>query len=89
MIPSPPPHTTFKLRGATFRFYLGDSLDVLARVPERSLDAIVTSPPYNLGIRYRTYDDTIPRARYLEWTGSYREPGDHQRYGLDLRSGSP
>jgi site-specific DNA-methyltransferase (adenine-specific) len=65
------PHTTLKIRGATLRFYLGDSLDVLARVPDGALDAIVTSPPYNLGIRYRTYDDTMPRGRYLEWTGEW------------------
>ena len=35
------------------------------------MDAIVTSPPYNLGIQYRTYDDTIPRDRYLAWTGEW------------------
>jgi site-specific DNA-methyltransferase (adenine-specific) len=38
------------------------------RVSRAIARAIVTSPPYNLGIRYRTYDDTIPRSRYLEWT---------------------
>ena len=32
---------------------------------------MVTSPPYNLGIRYRTYDDTLPRSRYLDWTGQW------------------
>ena len=32
---------------------------------------IVTSPPYNLGVRYRTYDDTLPRDRYLDWTGAW------------------
>ncbi len=32
---------------------------------------MVTSPPYNLGIRYRTYDDTIPRGKYLKWTGEW------------------
>ena len=64
-------HTRFKVRGATFRFHLGDSLDVLARLPAASVNAIVTSPPYNLGIRYRTYDDTMPRERYLEWTGRW------------------
>ena len=47
----PQPHTIFKVRGATFRFYLGDSLDILTRLPRTSIDAIVTSPPYNLGIR--------------------------------------
>jgi site-specific DNA-methyltransferase (adenine-specific) len=67
----PQPHTTFTRAGATFRFYLGDSLDILPRFPDASLDAIVTSPPYNLGIRYRTYDDTMPRSRYLEWTGNW------------------
>ena len=35
------------------------------------VDAIVTSPPYNLGIRYRSYDDTMPRERYLEWTAEW------------------
>jgi site-specific DNA-methyltransferase (adenine-specific) len=64
-------HTKFKVRSATFRFYLGDSLDVLSRMPPRSVNVIVTSPPYNLGIRYRTYDDTMPRARYLEWTSRW------------------
>jgi site-specific DNA-methyltransferase (adenine-specific) len=34
-----------------------------------SVSAIVTSPPYNLGIRYRSYEDTLPRADYLEWSG--------------------
>ena len=72
MVPRfPQPHTTFTRAGATFRFYLGDSLEILPRFPKASLDAIVTSPPYNLGIRYRTYDDTMPRSHYLEWTGNW------------------
>ena len=71
MIRFPQPHSSFKIGRATFRFYLGDSLEVLARFPQGSLDAIVTSPPYNLGIRYRTYDDTMPRSRYLDWTGQW------------------
>jgi site-specific DNA-methyltransferase (adenine-specific) len=67
----PQPHSSFEIGRATFRFYLGDCLDVLAEFPQGSLDAIVTSPPYNLGIRYRTYDDTMPRSRYLDWTGQW------------------
>jgi site-specific DNA-methyltransferase (adenine-specific) len=68
---SPKPHTTFKSGSAIFRFYLGDCLQVLEALPSGSLNAIVTSPPYNLGIQYRTYDDTIPRGKYLEWTGEW------------------
>jgi len=67
----PSPHTEFKHNGARFRFYLGDCLTVLGQLPAGSLDAIVTSPPYNLGVRYRTYDDTIPRESYLTWTGEW------------------
>ena len=67
----PTPHTTLKSGGATFRFYLGDSVDVLGRLAPASVSAIVTSPPYNLGVRYRTYDDTLPRDRYLAWTGEW------------------
>lgn len=32
---------------------------------------MVTSPPYNLGVRYRSYDDTLPRDRYLAWTSDW------------------
>ena len=67
----PQPHTTFKSGRATFRFYLGDSLEVLDKLGEGSVDAIVTSPPYNLGINYRSYEDTLPRGEYLEWTGEW------------------
>jgi len=67
----PKPHTTLKSGRAIFRFYLGDSVDLLERLAAGSVSAIVTSPPYNLGIRYRTYDDTLPRDRYLAWTGDW------------------
>ena len=40
-------------------------------MPAGSIDAIVTSPPYNLGIEYSTYDDTMPRDRYLAWTAEW------------------
>jgi len=56
---------------ATFRFYRGDSLRVLDTFEDGSVDVIVTSPPYNLGIRYRSYDDTMPRQEYLSWTAEW------------------
>jgi site-specific DNA-methyltransferase (adenine-specific) len=69
----PRPHTSIKVGPTTLRFYLGDSTELLRRFPRHTIDAIVTSPPYNLGIRYRTYDDTMPRAKYLEWTSDWVE----------------
>ena len=73
----PQPHTTLTSGPATFRFFLGDCVDILSRLPEASLDAIVTSPPYNLGIQYSSYDDTIPRDRYLEWTADWVRGAAH------------
>lgn len=34
----------------------------------RSVDVVVTSPPYNRGVEYGAYDDRRPRAEYLDWT---------------------
>jgi site-specific DNA-methyltransferase (adenine-specific) len=67
----PKPHTTLTINGATLRFYLGDCLDLLRALEAGSVSAIVTSPPYNLGVRYRSYQDSLPRDRYLEWTGAW------------------
>ncbi len=32
-----------------------------------SIDVVVTSPPYNIGIKYTKYDDIRPRKEYLDW----------------------
>lgn len=71
MTSSPRPYASLTSGRATFRFYLGDCVELLATMPEHSVDAIVTSPPYNLGVRYRTYDDTMPRDEYLRWTEAW------------------
>jgi len=34
---------------------------------EESVDIVVTSPPYNLGIKYQNYRDTRSRDEYLVW----------------------
>ena len=68
---APRPYDTVQTGRSTIKFFLGDCIEVLAALPERSVDVVVTSPPYNLGIRYRTYDDGQPRHEYLEWTGRW------------------
>jgi site-specific DNA-methyltransferase (adenine-specific) len=65
------PYATVTGQGATSRFYLGDCLEVLKSVPARSVDVIVTSPPYNLGIKYNSYQDSLSQADYLEWTNAW------------------
>ena len=34
---------------------------------EKSIPCIITSPPYNLDIKYGTYQDDQPRESYLKW----------------------
>ena len=38
-----------------------------AQVADESVDLVVTSPPYNLGIAYGVYQDSRPLDEYLDW----------------------
>jgi len=49
--------------------YLGDCSVLIEELPAGSVDVIVTSPPYNIGTSYSSYDDTIEREEYLMWMG--------------------
>ena len=51
----------------TIHFHHGDCLEGMGELPAESVDLVVTSPPYNLGIDYRSYDDTSPRESFLAW----------------------
>jgi site-specific DNA-methyltransferase (adenine-specific) len=51
------------------RIVLADCLAGLAELSPESIDVCVTSPPYNIGVAYRTYRDRMPRAAYLDWLG--------------------
>jgi site-specific DNA-methyltransferase (adenine-specific) len=53
------------------QFYNADCLDVFQQLPPHSVDVIVTSPPYNLGIEYGRYQDTLSSSDYLEWTNAW------------------
>ena len=37
-------------------------------IPKESVDLVVTSPPYNVDIKYGSYKDNIPYEKYLEFT---------------------
>ncbi len=53
--------------GSLISLYNSDCVTGLDAIADGSIDVIVTSPPYNLGIGYGTYDDSIPRGQYLDW----------------------
>lgn len=50
------------------QLYLADCIPGMRRLlAEGSVSMVVTSPPYNIGVRYSTYTDTRPREEYLAW----------------------
>jgi site-specific DNA-methyltransferase (adenine-specific) len=69
----PAPHTIIETGRSTVRFFLGDSVELFAALGDGAVSVIVTSPPYNLGVKYRSYLDSLPRERYLAWTAAWIE----------------
>jgi site-specific DNA-methyltransferase (adenine-specific) len=52
--------TKFDLRGE-------DCVTGMSHLANESVDLVVTSPPYNLGIDYRQYADRQDRQSHLDW----------------------
>ena len=50
-----------------YNFILGDCIEKLKEIDDKSIDIVVTSPPYNIGLKYNKYKDKKPREQYLEW----------------------
>jgi site-specific DNA-methyltransferase (adenine-specific) len=50
-----------------YELHLQDCIDWMNSQPENSIPCIITSPPYNLDIKYGTYQDDLPRDSYLKW----------------------
>jgi site-specific DNA-methyltransferase (adenine-specific) len=48
-----------------------DCIKGMSRLADDSVDLVVTSPPYNLGIRYGKFSDTEDRESYLNWCGEW------------------
>ena len=46
----------------------GDCIEVMKTLPEGSVDLVVTSPPYNCGIKYDMHIDNLPMDQYWDWT---------------------
>src|SRR5687767_9206984 len=49
----------------------GDCVEGMSRLKAGSVDVVVTSPPYNLGIGYGAYDDNKSQAEYLAWCNEW------------------
>jgi site-specific DNA-methyltransferase (adenine-specific) len=57
----------FKDGDSVVELFQGDCFAGMDRMPDGCVDVVVTSPPYNIGIDYGVYNDTIDRDAYLDW----------------------
>jgi site-specific DNA-methyltransferase (adenine-specific) len=76
--------TTFELRHS-------DCVRGMKKLSAQSIDLVVTSPPYNLGIRYSKFSDRADRAGYLNWCRKWareiaRLLGDEGSFFLNVGS---
>ena len=67
----------------------GDCVVEMGKLPESSIDLVVTSPPYNVGIDYDTHDDEQSMEDYWkfteEWlTQSFRVLKDDGRIAVNI-----
>ncbi len=54
-------------RQTEFSLTAQDCIEGMRNQPTGSVDLVVTSPPYNVGVRYNSYDDRKSRNDYLRW----------------------
>lgn len=63
-----PYKTITRENGSTIEIFHKDCLrGIRESVKHDSIDVVVTSPPYNMGINYNGYNDQMPPDKYLDW----------------------
>ncbi len=79
----------YKLEDITNTIINGDCREVMKKIGENTVDLIVTSPPYGVGIDYDVHDDDMVSGDYFnftrEWlTEAYRVLKDDGRIALNI-----
>jgi DNA modification methylase len=64
MMPTP----SYRLERPETSVYVGDCREVLASLPEASVDLVFADPPFNWDVQYDEWDDARPRQEYLAFT---------------------
>jgi len=55
-----------------WKLFQGDAVEVMnTEIEPGTIDLIVTSPPYNCGIDYDSYDDVRPWKEYFTWCAEW------------------
>jgi len=49
--------------------FTADALKILKQIPDKSITLVITDPPYNIGLKYNTYNDKKEWSKYYEDLG--------------------
>lgn len=49
------------------QIFCGDRLEIIDKLPKNLVHLIITSPPYNVGIKYDNHNDQMPYKEYLDF----------------------
>ena len=54
-------------RKANIQIWCDDCVSAMSKIAAKSINVVVTSPCYNLGVKYNKCRDDLPFERYLQW----------------------
>ncbi|RZB28892.1 MAG: hypothetical protein AEth_01496 [Candidatus Argoarchaeum ethanivorans] len=50
------------------KVYLGDCIEIMKKLPGKSIDLIFADPPFNIGVKYDKYNDNLSYEEYYDWS---------------------
>lgn len=50
------------------KVYLGDCIEIMQTLSDKSIDLIFADPPFNIGIKYDIHNDNMPYEDYYNWS---------------------
>lgn len=53
------------------KVYLGDCVEIMKTLPNKSIDLIFADPPFNIGIKYDVHNDNMPYKEYYDWSARW------------------
>jgi len=55
------------------KVYLGDCIEIMSQMPDKTVDLIFADPPFNIGIKYDNYSDSQSYEDYYNWSEKWIE----------------
>jgi site-specific DNA-methyltransferase (adenine-specific) len=50
------------------KVYLGNCIEIMKTLPEKSIDLVFADPPFNIGIKYDIHNDNMSYDEYYNWS---------------------